>query len=357
MNRFMAHRKLWIRRTRVSVVGTGLVGSTFAYTLAVSGLAAEIVLVDARPGRAEGEAMDISHGAPFIPPVHIKSGDWDATSRSDLVVVSAGAAQQPGESRLELVRRNVDVFREIIPHIAQASPDAVLLIVTNPVDIMTYAAIRFSGFAPGRVIGSGTLLDSARLRHMLSRHCRVAPANVHAYIIGEHGDSEVPVWSTANVAGLRLDEYCPVCGRGCDREVRDRIFHQVRDAAYHVIERKGATYYAVSLAMTAIARAVLRDENAIMTVSILMEGGVGPGGIDSDSRDGQDSQDGRDSRDSRDSRDGEVDPGGICLSLPAVVDRSGVSRVLKIPLAEDERRGLAKSASILRAVVRDAGLA
>jgi len=336
MNRFMAHRKLWIRRTRVSVVGTGLVGSTFAYTLAMSGLAAEIVLVDSRPGRAEGEAMDISHGAPFIPPVHIKSGDWDATSRSDLVVVSAGAAQQPGESRLDLVRRNVDVYREIIPRIAQASPDAVLLIVTNPVDVMTYAAIRFSGFAYGRVIGSGTLLDSARLRHMLSRHCRVAPANVHAYIIGEHGDSEVPVWSTANVAGLRLDEYCPVCGRGCDGEVRDRIFHQVRDAAYHVIERKGATYYAVSLAMTAIARAVLRDENTIMTVSTLMEGGVG--------------------QDGRDSRNGEVDPGDICLSLPAVVDRSGVSRVLRIPLAEDERRGLDKSASILRAVIRDAGL-
>ena len=343
MNCFMAHRKLRIRRTRVSVVGTGLVGSTFAYTLAMSGLAAEIVLVDARPGRAEGEAMDISHGAPFIPPVHIKSGEWDATSHSDLVVISAGAAQQPGESRLDLVRRNVDVFREIIPRIAQASPDAVLLIVTNPVDIMTYAAIRFSGFAPGRVIGSGTLLDSARLRHLISRHCHVAPANVHAYIIGEHGDSEVPVWSTANVAGLRLDEYCPVCGRGCGREVRDRIFRQVRDAAYHVIERKGATYYAVSLAMTAIARAVLRDENAIMTVSTLMEGGVGQGEGD---RDGEDRAD----------RNGHSGPVDICLSLPAVVDRSGVSRVLRIPLAEDERRGLGRSASILRTVARDAGL-
>lgn len=320
----MTHRKVRLHRTRVSVVGTGLVGSTYAYTLAMSGLAGEIVLVDARPGRAEGEAMDISHGAPFVPPVRIKSGGIEATAGSALVVISAGAAQQPGETRLELVRRNTDVFCDIIPRIAQASPGAVLLIVTNPVDIMTYAAIRFSGFAPGRVIGSGTLLDSARFRHLLSRHCRVAPANVHAYIIGEHGDSEVPVWSTANIAGLRLDEYCPACGRGCGSEVRERIFHQVRDAAYAVIERKGATYYAVALAMTAVTRAVLRDENAVMTVSTLMDSG--------------------------DSRD------DICLSLPAVVDQSGVSRVLRIPLAEGERQGLEKSASILRSVAREVGL-
>ncbi len=320
----MTHRKVRIRRTKVSVVGTGLVGSTYAYTLAMSGLAGEIVLVDARAGRAEGEAMDISHGAPFIPPVRIRSGDFEATGGSDLVVISAGAAQQPGETRLDLVRRNADVYRDIIPRIAQASPGAVLLIVTNPVDIMTYAAIRFSGFAPGRVIGSGTLLDSARFRHLLSRHCRVAPANVHAYIIGEHGDSEVPVWSTANVAGLRLDEYCPVCGRGCGGEVRERIFHQVRDAAYAVIERKGATYYAIAQAMTAITRAVLRDENAIMTVSTLMEG--------------------------RDSQD------HVCLSLPAVVDRSGINRVLRIPLADGERQGLEKSASILRSFAREVGL-
>ncbi|MEA4884341.1 MAG: L-lactate dehydrogenase [Clostridia bacterium] len=320
----MRYRASGRRRTKVSVVGTGLVGSTFAYTLMISGLASEIVLVDAREGRAEGEAMDLSHGESFVPPVVVASGGWEATAHSDLVVLTAGVAQQPGEPRLALVKRNLSVFRSVAPEVARWSPDAVLLVVTNPVDIMTYAAMKLSGFPAARVVGSGTLLDSARFRHLLSVHCGVAPANVHAYIVGEHGDSEVPVWSTANIVGLNLDQYCPVCGKGCGREVRDAIFEQVRGAAYAIIQRKGATYYAVALAMTAITRAILRDENAVMTVSCLIDGYCGVH--------------------------------DVCLSIPAVINRGGVDRQLEIPLAPSEQAGFVESARILADAAKEAGL-
>ncbi|HQD81212.1 MAG TPA: L-lactate dehydrogenase [Bacillota bacterium] len=312
------------RRNKVSVIGAGLVGSTYAYTLMLSGAASEIVLLDACVQRAEGEAMDLSHGAPFAPPVRIRSGDWEATSNSDIVVITAGAAQKPGETRLDLAKRNVEVFRDIVPKAAAASPDSIMLVVTNPVDLMAYAAIVMSGFPASRVIGSGTLLDSARLRQLIGEHCKVAPGNVHAYIIGEHGDSEVPLWSTANIAGLRLDEYCPVCGRACDSSIRTRIFEEVRDAAYAVIERKGATYYAIALALTAVTRAILRDESAVMTVSCLIDGFCG-------------------------ARD-------ICLSLPAVINRSGVDRFLHIPLTEDECENFEKSARVLQDAAVQVGL-
>jgi L-lactate dehydrogenase len=320
----MKHRIHVRRRNKVSVIGAGLVGSTYAYTLMLSGAASEIVLLDARALRAEGEAMDLSHGAPFAPPVRIRSGDWDATSHSDIVVITAGAAQEPGETRLDLAKRNVEVFRDIVPKAAEASPDSIILVVTNPVDLMSYAAIMLSGFPANRVIGSGTLLDSARFRQLIGKHCSVAPANVHAYIIGEHGDSEVPLWSTANIAGLRLDEYCPVCGRACDRSVRTRIFEEVCDAAYAVIERKGATYYAIALALTAVTRAILRDENAVMTVSCLIDGFCGAD--------------------------------NICLSLPAVVNRAGIDRLLHIPLTQEECESFQQSARILQDAAISVGL-
>ncbi|MCR4426698.1 MAG: L-lactate dehydrogenase [Firmicutes bacterium] len=320
----MRHLRLRRRRNKITVVGAGLVGSTFAYTLMISGLVSEIVLVDVDAARAEGQAMDLNHGASFVPPVRVQSGGWEDSARSDIVAITAGVAQKPGESRLDLVRRNVDIFRSIIPEIVKASPEAILLVVTNPVDIMTYATMKLSGLPEEHIVGSGTLLDSSRFRHLLSRHCHIAPGNVHAYIIGEHGDSEVPVWSTANVAGLKLDEYCPVCGRGCKDEIRDHIFEQVRGAAYAIIERKGATYYAIALAMTAIVRAILRDENAVMTVSVPAKGHYG------------------------------VDD--ICLSLPAVITRAGVSRVLKIPLSPEEERGFRESGRVLASVARDVGL-
>lgn len=320
----MKHRIHVKRRNKVSVIGAGLVGSTYAYTLMMSGTASEIVLLDARTSRAEGEAMDLSHGAPFVPPVVIRSGDWEATSHSDIVVITAGAAQKPGETRLDLARRNVEVFQDIVPKAAAASPDSIILVVTNPVDLMTYAAIMLSGFPDNHVIGSGTLLDSARFRQLIGKHCKVAPGNVHAYIIGEHGNSEVPLWSTANIAGLRLDEYCPVCGRACDMSIRTRIFEEVRDAAYAVIERKGATYYAIALALAAVTRAILRDENAVMTVSCLIDGFCGAD--------------------------------NICLSLPAVVNRAGIDRLLHIPLTQEECESFQQSARILQDAAISVGL-
>ena len=200
---------------KVAVVGAGQVGATFAYALLIRGLASEIVLIDANRALAEGQAEDMSHGLPYVRPAHIYAGDYTDCRDADIIVITAGAAQKPGETRLELTRRNVDIFRQIIPEITQHTTSAILIIVSNPVDVLTYAAVKLSGLPPQRVIGSGTTLDSARFRYLLSQHCGVDPRNVHAMIIGEHGDSEVPVWSLANISGLRMDDYCAQCGKGC----------------------------------------------------------------------------------------------------------------------------------------------
>mgnify|MGYP001360996972 FL=1 len=237
-----------IQNGKIAVVGAGYVGATFAYALMISGLASHIVLIDANHERAEGEAMDLNHGASFARPVAIHVGDYPDCAGAEIVVITAGTAQQPGESRLALVQRNLAVYRQIIKKIILYAEEAVLLIVTNPVDVMSYAAWKLSGFPSRRVIGSGTVLDTSRLRYLLSQHCRVDVKNVHAYIIGEHGDSEVPVWSLANVAGMRFEQYCISCERRCDRQEREGIFSMVKESAYEVISRKGATYYAVGLA-------------------------------------------------------------------------------------------------------------
>nr|HPM59979.1 L-lactate dehydrogenase [bacterium] len=228
---------------KVAVVGAGQVGATFAYALLIRGLASEIVLIDANRALAEGQAEDMSHGLPYVRPVHIFAGAYSDCRDADIIVITAGAAQKPGETRLELTRRNVDIYRQIIPEITRHTTSAILIVVSNPVDVLTYAAVKLSGLPPQRVIGSGTTLDSARFRYLLSQHCGVDPRNVHAMIIGEHGDSEVPVWSLANISGLRMDDYCAQCGKGCPQLRKDEIFEQVRTAAYHLIEKKGATYH------------------------------------------------------------------------------------------------------------------
>ncbi|UCC67894.1 MAG: L-lactate dehydrogenase [Armatimonadota bacterium] len=305
---------------KVVIIGAGAVGSTFAYTLMQSGLAREIVLIDVDRERAQGEAMDLNHGLFFAPPVDIRAGDYDECADAALIVITAGAKQQPGESRLDLVQRNVAICKSIMAEITSRTDDAVIIMVTNPVDALTHVAQEVSGWPRQRIIGSGTVLDSARFRYLLSTHCRVDPRNVHAYVIGEHGDSEVACWSMTHIAGVSLREYCrQTCTRDCTDRDREQLFEQVRDSAYHVIESKGATYYGVSMALERIAGAVLRDENSVLTVSLRPEGSYGL-------------------------RD-------VCLSLPAVVNRTGVERVIEADLTKSEQEALSHSAKILKDVI------
>jgi L-lactate dehydrogenase len=312
---------------RVAVVGAGNVGATFAYALLLGGLAAEIVLVDANHARAEGEAMDLNHAVPFAHPARVWAGGYADCAGSVVTVLAAGAAQKPGETRLALVQRNAAIFREVVPQVARHNPAGILLVATNPVDALTYAAGKLSGLPARRVIGSGTILDTARFRFLLSRHFGVDPRSVHAYVVGEHGDSEVPVWSLANIAGMRLPDFCAAQGLAYDRAAMDAIFRQTRDAAYAIIERKGATYYAVAAGLLRIVEAIVRDQRTVLSVSSL----IGPA-------------------------DDYYGIGDVCLSLPAVVDRRGVERVLRLALSPEEVEGLRRSAAILRATIDQLGL-
>jgi L-lactate dehydrogenase len=300
---------------KVTVLGTGMVGASFAYHLLSSGLASEMLLVDANRQRAEGEMMDLNHAMPFDRPCQIEVGDYADAKDSAVVVISAGAAQKPGETRLDLVAKNAAIFREMIPQVAKAAPDAILVIATNPVDIMTEAAIRYSGLEPGRVVGSGTILDTARFRYLLGEYYDVDPRSVHAYIIGEHGDSEVPVFSTATIAGISLQDVAQQQGREYSQADMDKLFQQVRGAAYEIINRKGATYYAIASGLVRIVEAILRDQNTVFSVSNRMTG-----------------------------QDGVND---TCLSLPMVVNRQGITRVLTLPLDEKETEGFRHSAQVL----------
>jgi len=309
---------------KIAVVGVGAVGASFAFALMQSGLARELVLIDRNPDLAEGHVMDLDHGLPFTPPLLISSGGLADCEGSDIVVITAGVPQRPGERRLDLAQRNAALLREIVPQVAEQAPRAVLLVVTNPLDVMTYVALKLSGFPRERVLGSGTVLDSSRLRFLLSRHCGVDVRNIHAYIIGEHGDSEVPVWSGATIGGIRLMDYCPFCERTCEPWEREAIFSQVVSAAYEIIDRKGATYYAIALALVRICAALLRDEHSILTVSTLIEGHYGV-------------------------RD-------VCLSLPTVVGAEGAGQVLAPRLEEGEEEGLRRSAQVLREVIDGLGL-
>jgi len=303
---------------KVAVIGTGFVGSTFAYTLMTRGIASEIVLIDVDKKRAEGEAMDLNHGLSFVRPVKIWAGDYADCKDADIIVICAGAAQKPDEKRLELVHRNFEVFKDIVPQVTQYNQNGIFLITTNPVDILTYATLKLSGFPANRVIGSGTILDTSRLRYVLGEHLNIDPRNVHAYIIGEHGDSEVPVWSLANVAGTHLKEYCLQRGEKYDSEHLNSLFDKVKNAAYEIIERKGRTYYAIGLGLTRIVESILRDENAILTVSSLLQN--------------------------------YYEVSDICLSVPSIVNREGIRTTLKLPLNETEQESFRKSASILKEI-------
>lgn len=303
---------------KVAVIGTGFVGSTFAYTLMMHGLVSEILLIDIDRKRAEGEAMDLNHGLSFVRPVKIWAGDYSDCEDADIIMISAGAAQRPDEKRLELVHRNFEVFKDIVPQVTRYNKNGIFLITTNPVDIMTYATIKLSGYPPQRVIGSGTILDTSRFRYILGEHLGIDPRNVHAYIIGEHGDSEVPVWSLTNIAGTPLQHFCSEREPKCDAPFLNNLFEKVKNAAYEIIERKGRTYYAIGLGLARIVEAILRDENAILTVSSLLRDYYGVS--------------------------------DICLSVPSIVNRNGVTSTLKFPLSQNEIESFQKSASTLKQI-------
>ncbi|MHB8064270.1 MAG: L-lactate dehydrogenase, partial [Ruminiclostridium sp.] len=301
---------------KIAIVGTGFVGSTTAYTLMLSGLISEIVLIDINARKAEGEAMDMNHGMPFVRPVKIYNGDYSNCKDADIVVITGGANQKPGETRIDLVNKNTAIFKDVIGNIVKYNTECILLVVTNPVDILTYVTYKLSGFPKNRVIGSGTVLDSARFKYMIGEHMGIDPRNVHAYIIGEHGDTEVPTWSLASIAGVSMDDYCKEC-KCCDSDnFKYQTFENVKNAAYEIIDRKGATYYAVALAVRRIVEAIVRNENSIMTVSSLLEG--------------------------------EYGLNDICLSIPSQVNSDGIERIINVPLSEEETRLLHKSADALR---------
>lgn len=308
---------------KVSIIGAGYVGATTAFALMMAGTTSEIALIDINEKKLAGEVLDLNHGISFVPQTHIHEGTYDDCADSNIVIITAGVGQKPGETRIDLLKRNIDVFRSIIPKVVERNRDCVILVVTNPVDILTYATLKISNLPENQVIGSGTVLDSARFKYLLSAHCKVASHNVHAYIIGEHGDTEVPAWSITNIAGMPVDSFCGQCGRKCLPDEKERIFHEVKNSAYKIIEGKGATYYAVALAVRRIVEAILRNENAILPVSSLMKGYYGIS--------------------------------DVCLSLPSIVNEQGVERVLELPLSEEEIAGFRHSANTLKQILKEIG--
>lgn len=304
---------------RIAVVGLGNVGASFAFCLLLRRLAAEIVLIDANRKKAEGEAMDLNHAVPFGPPTRIWAGDYEDCRSAAVVVITAGAAQRPGETRLQLLDRNLAIFRDIVPRVVEHNPNALLLIATNPVDILSYASYKISGLPAHRVIGSGTILDTARFRYLLGQHFSVDARSVHGLILGEHGDTEVPAWSLANIAGIRLEDYCRLHNVPHDQSAFDRIFTETRDAAYKIIDCKGATYYAVAAGLVQIVEAVVRDQKTVLTTSTLLEGAYGL-------------------------RD-------VYMSLPTIIGAKGIVQVLTPELSAHELAKLRHSAEVLSGMI------
>lgn len=264
---------------KVAIVGCGFVGSSIAFSLMQRGIYSEIVLIDANHARAEGEALDLSHGLPYTAAMDIYAGDYKDVSDCSLIIITAGANQKPGETRLDLIGKNVAILKSIIPQITAEGFEGILMIVSNPVDVLTYAAREISGYPAHRVIGSGTVLDTARLKYILGRHLDVDSRSVHAVIIGEHGDSELAVWSGANVSGIDLNHFCEIRGHFRHDESMQRIYEDVRDSAYEIIKRKGATYYGIAMAVARIAECIVKDEQAVLPVSVILEGAYGLSGL------------------------------------------------------------------------------
>jgi L-lactate dehydrogenase len=301
---------------KIAIIGAGDVGTTIAYTLQISALATQIVLIDINQKLAHGHVMDMNHGLFFVPPVHLSAGDYSDCKGADIVIFTAGARQKTGESRIALVERNAAICRSIVDEIKPYNSNAVFLMVTNPVEIMTQVVIKHSSLSRFQVFGSGTVLDSARFRYLVSQHCHVDARNVHAYVIGEHGDSEVILWSKVRIAGTPLKEFTKESVYACDSIDEEKVTQTIKDSAYHIIEAKGATNYGVALAVRRIVEAVIRDESSVLTVSTLLNG--------------------------------EYGLNDVCLSLPCIVNRKGIKSIVETTLDQDEREALKKSAEILK---------
>lgn len=312
------------RTTKIGIIGAGSVGATIAYACMLRGVCQRVSLFDLNKDKVQAEALDLNHGLQFVPVATVNgSDDVNVLEHSDVIVMTAGAKQKPGQTRIDLAEANANICRKIIPDIMRVAPDAILLMVTNPVDVVTYIAQKLSGLPAQRVLGSGTVLDSSRFRYLIARRCSVAVQNVHAYIVGEHGESEIPLWSSASIGAIPLDQWAvPNHGQLADRD-RHTIFQNVRTAADQVIAGKGATNYAVGLAVSSILEAILKDENRVLPVSSLLNGYRGLS--------------------------------DVCLSVPCIVNSQGVEAALPIPMSVDELAGLTASAARIRDVVHSLG--
>ena len=306
---------------KAAMIGCGFVGSASAFALMQSGLFSEMVFIDADKDKAEGEAMDIAHGVPFARQMKIYAGDYDDIGDAAIIIVTAGANQKPDETRLDLVHKNIGIFKSIIPEIAKRNCQGILLIVSNPVDMLTYTALKLSGFPENRVIGSGTVLDTARLKYELSEHLSVDSRSIHAFIIGEHGDSEIAAWSSANISGIKVSDFCEMRGHYHHDENTKLIAESVKNSAYEIIEKKHATYYGIAMAVKRICEVIIRDEKSILPISSMMHGEYG---IDD-----------------------------VVLSMPAVVGKNGVETTVPIDLNEEEQVKLRESAETLKRILKE----
>ncbi|OQB16080.1 MAG: L-lactate dehydrogenase [Firmicutes bacterium ADurb.Bin193] len=310
-----------MKKGKVTVIGAGFVGSTTAFALMQSSVVNEIVIIDINKQKAEGDALDMSHGVPFMKPIKVTAGDYVDSADSEIVIITAGANQKPGETRIDLLKKNAAIFKSIIdgltPYITH---ETTILVVTNPVDILTYLTYKLSGFPASRVIGSGTVLDTARFRYSLGEHVGIDARNIHAYIIGEHGDTEVAVWSSTSIGQIPMDEYCRCC-TNCSGINKYGIYEKVKNSAYEIIQKKGATYYAVALAVKRIVECLMRNERSILTVSSLLTGQYG---IDD-----------------------------VCISVPCVVGKNGIEKTLQLKLSDEELSALRSSADTLKKYIRE----
>ncbi len=308
-----------INSRKVVMIGCGFVGSASAFALMQSSLFSEMVLIDADKDRAEGEAMDISHGVPFARPMKIYAGGYDDITDAAIVIITAGANQKPDETRLDLVNKNAAIMRSIISEITKREFGGILLVVSNPVDILTYTALKQSGYPANRVIGSGTVLDTGRLKYEVGEHLGVDSRSVHAFIIGEHGDSELAVWSSATVSGLPINDFCELRGHFNHEESTERIFENVKNSAYEIIEKKKATYYGIAMAVRRICEAIVRDEKSILPVSVFLEG--------------------------------EYGLNDVVLSMPAVLGANGLEKIIPVSLDEKELEKLRQSSETLKEII------
>ncbi len=304
------------KTSKIAIVGAGFVGSTAAYACMIEGAASEIALIDVNREKAQGEAMDLQHGLQFKPNVKISFGSgYELCKDAEITVITAGAHQKPGETRIDLVKKNSAIFREMIPQITKHNKDCILLVVSNPLDVLTYLTLKYSKFPKNKVFGSGTILDTARLRYLLGEYFEVSPNSVHAYIMGEHGDSSFPAWSTANIAGVHLRNF-----KKYNKKAMDNIYSKTKNAAYEIIAKKGATYYAIGLGISKIVKSVLSDRNEVLALSSYLKNYHGIN--------------------------------DVCLSVPTIVNRNGIKEHVVMPLNSLEKRQLRNSAGLIKDVLR-----